>query len=75
MASNAELLYLPPYSLDLNPIKQTFSKIKNEFRKRKLHTKEEYNAICKECMDRFTLTQCRDYIGHAGYRYGLQDRN
>ena len=72
-AAKAELLYLPPYSPDLNPIEQTFSKFKNEIRKRKPRTKEECDALCGECLDWFTPGQCRNYIRHAGY--GSQDRN
>ena len=66
-AAGADVLYLPPYSPDLNPIEQTFSKFKAEFRKRKPRTKAECDALCGECLDWFPAAECRNYIRHAGY--------
>ena len=63
----AEVLYLPPYSPDLNPIEQTFSKLKSEIRKRKPRTKAECDALCGEALDWFPPDECRNYIRHAGY--------
>jgi transposase len=66
-AAGAELLYLPPYSPDLNAIEPTFSKMKNEIRKRKPRTKAECDALCGESLDWFPPDECRNYIRHAGY--------
>ena len=63
----AELVYLPPYSPDLNPIEQVMSKFKNEIRKRKPRTKPECDALCGESLDWFPSEECRNYIRHAGY--------
>jgi transposase len=67
-AAQAEVMYLPPYSPDLNPIEMIFSKFKNEIRKRKPRTKAECDALCGECLDWFPADQCRNYIRHAGYK-------
>ena len=66
-AAKAELLFLPPYSPDLNPIEQTFSKFKNEIRKRKPRTKAACDTLCGECLDWFPPEECQNYIRHAGY--------
>lgn len=63
----AEVLYLPPYSPDLNPIEQFFSKVKNEIRKRQPRTKTACEELCGECDEWFTPEQCQNYIRHAGY--------
>ena len=63
----AKRVYLPPYSPDLNPIEQAFSKIKGEIRKRKPRTKAECDRLCGECLDWFEESECRNYLRHAGY--------
>jgi transposase len=63
----AEVLYLPAYSPDLNPIENTFAKIKHELRKRKPRTQAECDALCGECPDWFSPAECRNYIRHAGF--------
>jgi transposase len=46
----AQVLYLPPYSPDLNPIENVFSKLKTRLRKLKLRTMEElWKKIGKLC--------------------------
>ena len=66
-AVEASLIYLPPYSPDLNPIENVFSKLKNEMRRRKPRTKPECDALCGECLDWFPPSECYNYIRHAGY--------
>ena len=65
----AEVLYLPPYSPDLNPIENLFSKAKGEMRKRKPRTKAECDALCGESLDWFSHAECINYIRHAGYAH------
>jgi transposase len=66
-AAGADVLYLPAYSPDLNPIEQTFAKFKAEIRKRKPRTKAACDELCGECLDWFPPAECRNYIRHAGY--------
>ena len=66
-AREAEVLYLPPYSPDLNPIENLFSKAKGEMRKRQPRTKAECDRLCGESLDWFSPTECRNYFRHAGY--------
>jgi transposase len=65
--ADAEVLYLPPYSPDLNPIENLFSKMKGELRKRKPRTQAECDALCGECLDWFPPEECENYLRHAGY--------
>ena len=65
-AVGAEVLFLPPDSPELNAIEQSFSKTKNEIRKRKPRTKAECDALCGEAPDWFTPEECRNYLRHAG---------
>ena len=66
-SAGAELVYLPPYSPDKNPIEMVFPKVKNEIRKQSPRTKAECDRLCGESLDWFTETECHNYIRHAGY--------
>lgn len=65
--AGAQLVYLPPYSPDLNPIEQVFSKAKAEIRKRKPRTVAETESLCGDALDWFSPEECRNYLRHAGY--------
>ena len=69
-AADAHLLYLPPYSPEFNPIENGFSKLKNEFRRRRLRTVEEVEQACGLATDWLTAGDVRGYFGHAGYTQG-----
>jgi len=63
----ARLLFLPPYSPDLNPIEMAFSKLKSLLRKRAARS---FNTITKALGDIITLfsvTECRNFFKAAGY--------
>lgn len=63
----AWLLFLPPYSPDLNPIEMVFSKLKAHLRKRSPRTIQDlWNAIGRIC-DLFNPDECRNYFAAAGY--------
>ncbi len=67
--AGARLLFLPPYSPDLNPIEQLFSKLKTLLRKLNARTEEQVlNGIAK-VLDAFTTAECANYFRHAGYAY------
>jgi transposase len=66
-AAGAEVVYLPPYSPDLNPIEQVFSKAKAEIRRRKPRTVAATEQLCGDALDWFPPDECRNYIRHSGY--------
>ena len=63
----AKLWFLPPYSPDLNPIEQVFAKLKTLLRKADDWTAEDTWKRIGALLDRFTSTECGNYIRHAGY--------
>lgn len=65
----ARVLYLPPYSPDLNPIENAFSKFKWGLKSTKERTVEALWRRCGKLLDEFTETECRNYFRHCGYRY------
>ena len=60
-------LFLPAYSLDLNPIEMAFAKLKAHLRRIGARTINDVsNAIGSICQT-FTPNECRNYLRHAGY--------
>ena len=66
-ARDAQVLYLPPYSPDFNPIEQVFSKIKNELRRRELRTIPALENAFGESLDWITAQERINYFQHSGY--------
>jgi transposase len=66
-ARAARVLYLPPYSPDLNPIEMAFSKVKNELRRRRLRTMDEPGNAFGESLDWVAPEEAGHYFNHAGY--------
>jgi transposase len=67
-AAGAVLLYLPPYSPDLNPIEQLFAKLKALLRKAAERTIASLWAAIGRLLDDFSAQECSRYLAHAGYR-------
>jgi transposase len=66
-ATGAEVLFLPPYSPDFNPIEQIFSKIKSHLRRLAVRTERKlYNAIGK-AIDAVTPGDCLNCFRNSGY--------
>jgi transposase len=65
--TGARLLFLPPYSPDLNPIEQTFSKIKNALRKAMGRSITEVEDALKQTLEAIKPEECRNYFRNAGY--------
>jgi transposase len=63
----AELLFLPSYSPDLNPIEEAFSKIKNIVRKAGARTREALNEVMGEALAAVTLEDVAGWFSHCGY--------
>jgi len=66
-AAGARLLYLPPYSPDLNPIEQVFAKLKQLLRSAGKRTVEELWEFLGRALDAFDPEECRNYFRHCGY--------
>lgn len=65
--AGAKLLFLPPYSPDLNPIEQVFAKLKALMRKAAERTAEDTWRRTGKLLDQFTAKECANYIRNAGY--------
>ena len=63
----AELLYLPAYSPDLNPIELAFSKLKAFLRQRAQRTFAGLLRASAQALDSFTQTHCTHFFRHAQY--------
>ena len=66
-AVGARLLFLPPYSPDLNPIEQVFAKLKHLMRKAAERSVEATWERIGSLLDRFSPNECHAYIVNAGY--------
>ncbi len=67
--TGASLLYLPPYSPDLNPIEQVFAKLKALLRGAAARTKEALWATIGQILSRFSPVECRNYLTNSGYEF------
>jgi transposase len=63
-----ELLYLPSYSPDYNPIEEAFAKIKNLLRKAAVRTKEALVEAIGAALSAVSAADVRGFFEHAGYR-------
>jgi transposase len=63
----AELLYLPPYSPDLNPIEEAFAKIKNLLRKAEARTREALVEAMGQALSAVSARDARGFFEHCGY--------
>jgi len=61
------LFFLPPYSPDLNPIEEMFSKLKRLLRKANERTVEATWRRIGKLLDNFPPDECANYIRGAGY--------
>jgi len=66
-ARGAFLLYLPPYSPDLNPIEQLFAKLKAILRAVAARTVGTLWAAIGAALTAFSSTECANYFANAGY--------
>ncbi len=66
-AAGAKLLYLPPYSPDLNPIEKAFSKLKAHLRKAAERTVDGLWNMIGALLPTFTPKQCANFFAAAGY--------
>lgn len=62
-----QLVYLPPYSPDFNPIELAFSKLKTLLRAAAERTIDALERRLAQLLDRFETKECRNYFRHCGY--------
>jgi transposase len=73
--AGCRLLYLPPYSPDLNPIENAFSKLKGLLRSAAERTVDGLWSAIGRLLDRFSPRECRNYFRHCGYhRHATRSR-
>jgi transposase len=65
--AGASLLYLPPYSPDLNPIEQLFAKLKALLRQAAARTKDELWTTIGRLLAAIPVAECVNYLRHCGY--------
>jgi transposase len=63
----ARILFLPPYSPDLNPIEMAFAKFKELLRQAQARTVESLWGLIGRTLNLFTPEECANYVRHCGY--------
>ncbi len=63
----AHLLFLPPYSPDLNPIENFFSKLKAHLKAAAERTMDDLWNRIGAVLDETSRQECRNFIRHDGY--------
>jgi transposase len=66
-ARGAHLIFLPPYSPDLNPIEQVFAKLKYLLRAAQPRELEATWRKVGELLDLFSPDECANYLRNSGY--------
>jgi len=67
-----ELIYLPAYSPDFNPIEEAFNKIKGKLRQAGARTKNALVEVLGEALSAISVQDAQGYFEHAGYRTKAQ---
>ena len=68
-ADGASILYLLPYSPDLNPIEQVFAKLKVPLRKAAARTRDALWNTIGHLLDAFSPAECRNYLANSDYAF------
>jgi transposase len=65
--AKVSLLYLPPYSPELSPIEECWSKVKARLRAKAARTRAALEQAIAEAFEAITATDARGWFTHAGY--------
>ena len=68
-----EVWFLPPYSPDMNPIEEAFSKVKALLKKVSARTKEALLSAIARALAAVAVEDARGWFTHSGY--GSRDRS
>jgi transposase len=66
-AWGCQLLFLPPYSPDLNPIEEAFAKVKSLLRRAGARTHEALMKAMGRALEAVTVRDTRGFFEHCGY--------
>ena len=66
-AAGADVLFLPPYSPDFNPIEKAWAKLKDIVRRAHTLTREAFDQAVAAAMDAINSDDIRGWTAHAGY--------
>lgn len=66
-AVGADVLFLPPYSPDLNPIEKAWAKLKDLLRRAETLTREAFDMAVAAAMELITTADICAWAAHAGY--------
>ncbi len=67
-----ELVYLPPYSPDLNPIEEAFSKVKRLLWETEARTRKGLIEAMGAAISAVTAQDAHGFFEHRGYRIPIQ---
>jgi transposase len=70
--AGCELVYLPPYSPDFNPIEQAFSKVKGLVRRAEARTREALIEAMGRALSALSAMDAWTFFAHCGYREVVQ---
>jgi transposase len=70
--AGCELVYLPPYSPDFNPIEQAFSKVKGLVRRAEARTRAALIEAMGRALSALSAMNARAFFAHCGYREVVQ---
>lgn len=70
-SKGAKVVFLPPYSPDLNPIENMWSKVKNTLRKLAPRTTRSFKKCIKIAFEEITKSDLVEWFKYCGYRCGL----
>ena len=71
-ARQCQLVFLPAYSPDFNPIEEAFSKLKTYLRRVKARTRERLESAIAEGLQRITAQDAHSWFKHCGFAVGSQ---
>jgi transposase len=67
--AGATVCFLPPYSPDLNPIEEMWSKVKTLLRTEKARTEEALEAAIARALAQVTASDARNWFAACGYSF------
>jgi DDE superfamily endonuclease len=71
-SKGCELVYLPPYSPDFNPIEQAFSKLKSYLGDARARSQQALMEVIGEALSTISRSDALGFFEHCGYRAVVQ---